>query len=535
MKTEIEKNIEGLKEAEAALIKSEKKLRDITSALGEGVYVINEQGELIFMNPEAERLLGWTEAELLGANMHATIHFRKPDNTELSYKDCPALMVFSSGETHHAEDDIFVRKDGTTLPVSYISSPIREDGKVVASVTAFRDNTIRNEMEKIILRARNIESIGVLAGGIAHDFNNLLTGIMSCISLAKETLEPEHEAYEILTMAHKASLQAKDLTYQLLTFSRSGSTIRQAASIADVLKDSVGFVMSGTNIKCEFHIEENLWPAEIDKAQINQVIHGLALNAREAMMEGGVITIRAENYRVTGTDKLPISDGNYVKISVSDQGSGITEENMLKIFDPYFTTKQLGTQKGTGLGLALCYTIIRNHDGYISADSKVGSGSTFTLYLPASSSSMTAPTAIEQNKASGISRILIMDDEKIIGQVAGMMLKRMGCETAFAENGEEAVSLYKKAQSSGQTFDMAILDLTIPGGSGGIETMKQLLEIDPDVRAIISSGYSEDPVLSNFREYGFKGVLQKPYEMKDLSAILHEVLRKQDCPAQPQN
>ncbi|MBF0329862.1 MAG: PAS domain S-box protein [Nitrospirae bacterium] len=508
-----------------ALEKSEKKLHDITSALGEGVYVLNKKCELVFMNPVAERLLGWTEADLIGKKVHNIFHFQRVDKKPFSEDECPVISVMVSGQAYFTEDDVFTCKDGTILPVSYITTPIIEDGEIMGLVTAFRDITLSKEMEREMLRTRNLESLGVLAGGIAHDFNNLLTGIMSCISLALESIGKDSELYEILKMAQGASIQARDLTKQLFAFSQGGDGEKKRVAFSEILRSSVTFAMTGSNIKPEFDMSEDLWPVEIDTAQINEVLHNLAINAREAMPEGGIINIKAENIYIGSSSKLPLKEGRYVKASIRDKGSGISKENMQKIFDPYFTTKKLGIQKGMGLGLAICHTILKNHEGHIAVESEQGKGSTFTMYLPAVApevSSIVLPTSETAAPATG--RVLLMDDEEIIGQVADMLFKRMGYEIAFVRDGKEAISEYKKAKESGRPFDMVILDITIPGGMGGEETIGQLIKFDPGVKAVVSSGYFYNPVMVDYKKYGFTAVLHKPYQAKEIGDLIKDVL-----------
>jgi CheY-like chemotaxis protein len=382
-------------------------------------------------------------------------------------------------------------------------------------------------MEQELQKIQKLESIGILAGGIAHDFNNILTAILGNISLAKMEANPKDEIYERLVEAEKASLQAKNLTQQLLTFSKGGAPIKKTESITEVIKDSAEFALRGSNVKCEFFIPNDIWPVEVDKGQISQVISNLIINADQAMPEGGIIKVRVENVAPVGAVRpcqpvaeLPIKDGKYVKIEIEDDGIGIPKEHLPKIFDPYFTTKQ----KGSGLGLATSYSIIKRHDGYIAVESELGVGTTFYIYLPASSKQILTKKDAEERLILSKGRILVMDDEEVVRDVAGIMLKRIGYDVEFADDGAEALELYKKAEESGQPFDAVIVDLTIQGGMGGEQMIKKLLEIDPNVKAIVSSGYSTDAIMSNFKQYGFSGVVTKPYRIAELSETLYKVL-----------
>jgi CheY-like chemotaxis protein len=318
----------------------------------------------------------------------------------------------------------------------------------------------------------------------------------------------------------KAALQAKKLTQQLLTFARGGTPIIQTTSITELITESTNFTLRGSNVSCEFFIPDDLWFVNVDEGQMGQVINNLIINADQAMPEGGKIEVSAENITVGEEQALPIKKGKYVKITIKDRGIGISKEHLERIFDPYFTTKQ----KGSGFGLAITYSIIKRHRGHITVESEVGVGTTFSIYLPASFEKMPMKEKIEKKVVSGAGKILVMDDEEVVRDVAGEMLKQIGYEVEFAKDGAEAIELYNRAKESGNAFIAVILDLTVPGGMGGVETIKKLLEIDPGVKAIVSSGYSNDPVMANFSEYGFSEVVPKPYEIQKVGEVVRKVL-----------
>jgi len=401
-------------------------------------------------------------------------------------------------------------------------NPIRgADGKVVGVAVYAHDISERKQLEEERQQVEKLESIGTLAGGIAHNFNNLLTGILGNITLAQRYVEPGSQAADRLLEAEKASLRAKDLTQQLLTFSTGGAPVKKTASIAELLQESATFALRGSKVRCEFSLPDDLWPVEVDEGQMSQVITNLILNADQAMPGGGTINIRAENTVIKGKRDLPLPKGNYIKITVKDQGIGIPKKHLAKIFDPYFTTKQ----KGSGLGLATTYSIIKNHEGYITVESEVGVGTTFHIQLPASKKP--APVKAKAKKEApvgGKGRILVMDDEEMIRKMLSKMLPLDGYEVELAKDGAEAVELYRKARESGQPFDAVIMDLTIPGGMGGKEAIKKLLEIDPDVKAIVSSGYATDPIMADFKKYGFSAVVTKPYSFEELEKTLRNML-----------
>jgi CheY-like chemotaxis protein len=380
-------------------------------------------------------------------------------------------------------------------------------------------------------KARRIETIAALSGGIAHDYNNLLTAIIGNISLALTLVEPNNEINKLLDNAHRASLVAKELTQRLITFSKGGSPIKEAVYPAPLVKTATEFTLSGSNVRCEFVFPDNLAMIAVDKTQIGQAIHNIVLNAVEAMPQGGTLKVSAgtiENDNVL-PDLLP---GRYVKIVIADQGIGIRPEDINKIFDPYFSTKALGTQKGTGLGLSIAYSIIKNHDGDIKVFSQTGIGTEMSIYLPVARNtdgcSESRPsgrsTAMNAQPACGTGHILVMDDEDLVRDIAGKILNHLGYTVAYAENGEEALDIYQAAMSSDEPFDAVILDLTIRAGMGGVETMQKLHAIDPDVTGIVSSGYSSKDVMANYKDYGFKGVIAKPYGMQDMSIKLKKVL-----------
>jgi nitrogen-specific signal transduction histidine kinase/CheY-like chemotaxis protein len=383
-----------------------------------------------------------------------------------------------------------------------------------------RDISEKKRGEEEMLKWHKLESLGILAGGIAHDFNNLLTAMLGNLSLLDRSPHLKDKEAERVDEALKACSRAQHLTRQLLTFSKGGSPIKKTASIEELLKDSVQFSLRGSKVRCEYAIPRNIWPIDVDEGQIHQVIDNLVINAVQAMPAGGVIHVQATNVTVSGGPGIPLPSGRYVRISIRDTGVGIPEEIRKKIFDPYFTTKQ----QGSGLGLAISYSVIRKHGGLITMRSKVGQGSTFSLYLPASEGMVDSKTGRKRTCDPRTARILLMDDDEIIRDMACEMLTELGYEVAVCRDGEEAVAAYGKAHGSETPFDVVIMDLTVPGGMGGTEAMRKMLTIDPNVKAVVSSGYSIDPVMADFTRYGFVAVLPKPYGAEDVGALLHAIL-----------
>jgi nitrogen-specific signal transduction histidine kinase/CheY-like chemotaxis protein len=378
---------------------------------------------------------------------------------------------------------------------------------------------------------RQLESIAALSGGIAHDYNNLLTAIMGNLSLALEQIPPDAPIRPLLDGALNASRVAKTLTQRLITFSKGGQPTKTASDIVAVVENAAAFSLSGSNINCTLGPAPGIWPAQVDAQQIGQAIHNLIINAAESMPSGGTISIDFNNTVIDhSTGALPV--GRYIDIAISDHGTGIAEENIEKIFDPYFSTKGKGDHRGTGLGLSISNSIITNHGGEITVNSRIGKGSTFHVRLPATDDTASAVPPRERIHRDGGSsvavhghgKILVMDDEAMILEVAGNLLRHLGYDVEFASAGQEAIEKYTAARDAGTPFDAVILDLTIRGGMGGQETIRKLKQLDPDVKAIVSSGYSDNPVIANYTEYGFCEMVAKPYEMAEFSRTLNRVL-----------
>ena len=389
-------------------------------------------------------------------------------------------------------------------------------------IVTFNDITERKRADLERLHFSKLESLGTLAGGIAHDFNNILTAILGNIGLAALDDKIGPRVKDTLSQAEAACLRAQALSQQLLTFAKGGVPVKKLFSVAELLTESTAFTCVGSPVKCETTFPENLWWIEADPGQIDQVFQNLTINAIQAMPTGGTIKVWAENLILGTESDLPLSAGRYIKISVRDQGMGIPADHLPRIFDPYFTTKQ----KGSGLGLASAYAIVQKHHGHIAVESKPGVGTTFHIYLPAVDQQVTPQPEEDKGLPVGTGKILVMDDEEMVREVLGRLLARLGYEAEFARDGGEAIEMFVQAQGSGQAFVAAILDLTVPGAMGGKETLAGLLEIDPQVKAIVSSGYSDDPIMADFQKYGFSGVIAKPYRISELGKILNQVIMK---------
>ncbi|MEY2497611.1 MAG: hypothetical protein QOD12_1167 [Verrucomicrobiota bacterium] len=495
-------------------------------SIEDGVITTDVQGKIIMINNAGENLTGWTSKEAIGQPLKSVFNIAidlaaQARAQKSGYRNEAQSILLSTPENATLRS-----RDGTERVIEQVASPIRDAKNEVAGVVlVFRDITERQRNEAERRKAETLEQLGLLAGGIAHDFNNLLTAIIGNISLASLLLPPDDEMGTRLNDAKNASMRARDLAQQLLTFARGGAPIKKTASIGKLIQDTVSFSLRGTHSRSEFLFGADLWPAEIDPGQISQVIANLVVNADQAMPNGGTLRVTCDNFIYDSDTEPQITDllpGDYIRISIRDEGVGIPEQCLKRIFDPYFTTKP----KGNGLGLATTYSIIKNHNGLITVESEVHFGSTFTLYLPAlrhQTMPVEPPRQLNQ-VVSGTGRVLIVDDEEAIRALVEFTLERLGYDVTQAESALEGVNIYREKLEAGERFDAVILDLTLPGGMGGKEALKKLIEIDPTVNAIVSSGYAMDATMSRYQDYGFRGVIAKPYEAAELGKIVHEVI-----------
>jgi PAS domain S-box-containing protein len=498
-------------EMEREMRESEELFRRLFETSKDGLLLIEKKKKkIVKVNPAIIELLGYSEKDFIGNKLSEVGIFKNAELLKTAYQ-----KVHNSGFAFL--DNMQVEsKEGQKIETEFY---LIDRAKLIQCNV--RNISERKKMEEDLLKSQKLESIGLLAGGIAHDFNNLLTAILGNINLAKLYVNKESRAYQPLEEANQASARAGELTQQLLTFSRGGAPIKKPTSIVKIIRESATLALSGSSIKSEYHIQDNLWSVEVDEGQINQMFFNLITNARQALPDGGKIKIQAENAILEEQKGISLKSGKYVKISIEDNGSGISEENIPKIFDPYFTTKQ----KGKGLGLTVAYSIIKNHNGNITVVSTLGVGTTFILYFPASEKKIIKEMMDEKKAIIGKGRVLIMDDEEMVRRILGELLKNMGYEIDYATEGAEAINMYTKTKESGKPFDAIIMDLTIPGGMGGKEAIKKLKKIDPKVKAIVASGYSNDPIIAHFNKFGFKAAISKPYNVMDIGKILKKVLK----------
>lgn len=486
-----------------------------------GIMVLDSHQNIVYANTLLEQIFG-----LKGPALQELFN-QKTTKSEENLSDSPAEVfrkVITGGEpVFNYLWTIYHNKEKTAY-LSVSGAPIFDsEGDVEMVVLTVNDITRQKKMNEEILKADKLDSIGLLAGGIAHDFNNFMTVILGNISLVKIRNKNEKIRANIEHM-EKAALQARDLTRKLFVFAKGGAPVKKTVHLQKLLMDTVGFVLSGSMSVHEIKVAEDLFPVKADEAQIGQVINNILINAVQSMPGGGKIFLTACNIILRDGEMknvLPLSPGEYVCITIVDEGIGIPACHLGKIFDPFFSTKP----NESGLGLATAHTIIQNHGGLIQVESQPDTGTTFHIYLPASSGTYHV-TLENEGLYFGEGRILIMDDDELILRTCGEMLKYLGYQVSYAYDGDEAIRLYKEAAEglTGAAYDAVIMDLTIPGGIGGKEAIKQLRRFDPAAKAIVSSGYSDDSVVANYKNYGFSGCVNKPYQIKELSEVLVKIL-----------
>jgi PAS domain S-box-containing protein len=522
VRMEIATDISDRKQAEAKLAEETERLAITLASIGDGVISCDTAGCVTLTNQAAEKLTGWSADEAIGKPLSDVLKMVN-EKSGKPIED-PVRKVLASGQIiGFSSSNLLISRTGIKRNISDSAAPIKDaTGEIIGVVLVFRDITERLRTEQELIKVKKLESIGVLAGGIAHDFNNILAAILGNLDLSIRDTGISEKTRRRLKQARTASYRGRDLTQQLLTFAKGGQPIKETSSLIDVVKESAEFVLLGDKVACRYQFPDDLKLVDIDKGQISQVIQNIIINASNAMPEGGQIEITGQNIAAAEVDNPALMDAEYyVKLDFKDTGVGIPENLLDKIFDPYFTTKQ----QGSGLGLAITHSIISKHGGAISVVSSPGAGSTFSIYLPASlQASVENKQRIESQSTSQKARILVMDDEEIVRQIAAEMISEMGHDVLVATDGRQAVEHYRDAIDQEQPIDLLIMDLTIPGGMGGKEALEQILEIDETAKAIVSSGYSNDPIMANYTEYGFSAAIAKPYQLTDLNRVISQVL-----------
>ncbi len=517
----IDVDLSERKRMEEQLKGSEERLRTMFENAPVGLYRTTPDGRILMSNPTMIKMMGYE-----------TFEDFKQINIADSFADGSSRDEFLDLIEKHDEVVAFrstwLKKSGEPLEIEETSKAIRgPGGKTKYYEGIVRDITLISQVEKEHIKASRLESLGLLAGGIAHDFNNLLGALVINLWSAKRCREDPDEVQRLVEDSERITQRARELTGQLLTFSKGGEPVKNWVSIAGIVRDTISISLGGSKIKCELEISDDLWEVEADQGQLGQVFSNLLINSGQAMPEGGIVRIAIDNQVIGSGSTAPVSPGDFVRVSVRDSGHGIPRECLPRIFDPYYTTKQ----KGSGLGLTTAYSIVKKHGGYISVENNDDRGATFHVLLPAARlkngmrrKRVEAPREVD-TESRGLN-ILIMDDEEIYRTSLKQILAGMGHFVCVAGEGRQAIRLYEEAIREGREFDIVMMDLTIPGGMGGREAIEELRERHPQVKAIVSSGYYDDPVMADFADYGFSGALAKPFNIKDLVAEINRIVEQ---------
>lgn len=515
----VARDIEERVKAKAALHAEKERLSVTLQSIGDAVIATDRMGSVLLMNRVAEHMTGWCIREAEGRALSEV--FRVVDERTREPREDPVAKVLASGRNVGlANHTVLIGRDGAESQIADSGAPIRDsEGRILGVVLVFRDVTRESRLSQEIQQMAKLDSLSVMAGGIAHDFNNLLSVVAGNVELSQSVIhgKDHEEALAYLANAEKAAFRARSLSLQLLTFAKGCAPIRSIIEVPPLVRESVSFALTGS--KCRCSLEENgwVWPIHADASQMNQVLNNLLLNAQQAMPEGGQIDVRMENVTLDPDSSIPLPAGPYVHLEIRDNGTGIPAGILDRIFDPFFTTKK----NGNGLGLASVYSIVRNHDGHVGVRSTLGQGSAFFIYLPARPDAV-----IRREEADATGRpvvpwnILVLDDERMISELVRKTLEKAGHRVTTVAEGKEAVGLWQRAMEQGHPYDMAILDLTVPGGLGGRDVIEGIRRIDPVARAIASSGYATDPVMDRYAEFGFAGRISKPFHIKELLDIV---------------
>jgi PAS domain S-box-containing protein len=515
-------DITDRKQAERSLSTEKERLLVTLRSIGDGVVTTDIEGCVVLMNSVAEALTGWSLRDASGKPV-AEI-FQTVD--ERTGKACPNLVntALSEGKVvENVQHTILLSRHGNRFIISDNVAPIIDtDGIILGAVLVFRDITEHHRIEEGLKSTQKLESLGILAGGIAHDFNNLLSGLFGYYDLARQYALVDDKENLLASLDSSLSVfdRARSLTQQLLTFAKGGAPLRKICNMEELIRNCASFVLSGSSVQAQIDIQPDLWNCEIDPNQIGQVIDNIIINAQQAMIQGGMLSIAAIN---TDIHTLPGSNNyksKYIRIDIADNGIGIPQDEIHKIFDPFYTTKS----KGSGLGLATAYSIIKRHNGHIDVTSSQGKGSVFSIYLPAAEGNLGKPFKNQERPPDGKGRILVMDDEPYICKIAQSLLVSFGYDVVTASDGKEALQIIAASEKSGEYIDCAILDLTVPGGSGGADIVNEIVNMPRRIRAVATSGYSDDPIMADPKKYGFSASLPKPYRKNEIGALVKEVL-----------
>ncbi|MGD0854819.1 MAG: PAS domain S-box protein [Dehalococcoidia bacterium] len=489
---------------------------DVLDAAPDSIFLRDPDGTYLYANETASKERGYTREEMLKLSLFQIV----APEAQAEAQD-KIRIAFTKGNAFY--NSVHIRKDGSKFPVEIHLSLVEHGGKKLM-LSIVHNSSQRKKIEEELMRALKMESVALLSRGIASQFNTLLTHIVGNLNILISETDPHTQQSRLLEETDKIVDKARELVRHLSSFSTSGAPLKKTSMVGPLLKDTTEYMLTGLNTWSNFVIADNLYPVELDQAQFIQAFSNIILNASQAIPKGGVINVTARNIYLEENEIANLPDGNYVKISVADKGHGISPDDMQHIFDPYFTTRQ----GKVGLGLSIAYSIVRSHGGVITVESEHGKGSTFNIFLPASTEKIARDATPAKQRHAGV-RILLVDDETVIRNVGSRILSKLGYDRIeFASEGLEALKKYQEAMESGRPYDSVIIDLTLPGEMGGKEVVKALHKLDPKANILVSSGYFNDPILTDFRRYGISGVLAKPYQLEELEMTLRESLPHQE-------
>ena len=513
----LEEELKELRSLQDKLRKSESRLREAEAISHLGHWELNLSTNKLIWSDEIYRIFN-LEPQEFAASYEAFLERIHPDDRDTVDS---AYMQSVKSHTDYEITHRLLLPDGTIKHVHERgNTDYSADGMPLRSFGTVLDITGTVRLEQELFKSQKLESLGMLSGGIAHDFNNILTALLGNLDLAAENLADDSPIKALLDEAVRAAMRASGLTRQLLTFAKGGAPVKEVTDVSKVIHDSASFALTGSASRCQFDLPDGLWLAMIDAGLVSQVIQNLVINAAEAMPEGGVVRVSCHNHSHESSGGDPMPSGDFLRIDIRDTGAGISPNVIDQIFDPFFTTKS----SGSGLGLSISHSIVANHGGRVTVSSGVGDGSCFTILLPASPHGHLPDTPSSPEIARGKGHILLMDDEQAVRRVVTKIIDHCGYRIETAGDGHEAIEIFRSAQQNGDPFDVVILDLTVPGAMGGKQAHEQLRQLDPDVKTIVSSGYSSDPLMADHARHGFAAAIRKPYLMHELATLLKRVI-----------
>lgn len=501
------------------LRESRQRFQSLANMSPVGIFRIAPDGSCHYVSDRWCQIAGITQDKAMGSGWLKALHPDDRASTESQLRACLNNMSDLDVECRFLHED-----ESVNWVMVQLRPELDEHGILDGYFGSIIDLTQGRHLSEEQLKISKFESLGILAGGIAHDFNNLLTPILLNLSITKSQLGDSPDLAELkerIVEAEQASMRARGLTQQLLTFAEGGHPVMKPVFLSELLRESVRFALHGSRIQSELSISDDLLPVKVDVGQFNQVIQNLVINSMQAMESGGSLRVVARNLDELNHPGIPKTQGDHVSIRIEDEGVGISPENLAKIFDPYYSTRA----NGNGLGLSTALSIVRKHSGHIGVESEPGLGTAFTIYLPATSESVETIPPLDLKEMSGKAHVLVMDDEELVLSSMRALLTTLGYKVDTATDGKQALNIYRICKENGDPIDVALMDLTIQGGMGGKETVEKLRTFDPEARAVVCSGYSNDPIMANFEDYGFYGAIQKPFQPEELQALLSKVVR----------